>query len=165
MPVLKSNYEKANDIIKTNDKLVSRFKSGAHWFYWIAAFSIINSIILQFKGGWSFIVGLGITQMIDGIALGLNSKSNFIPIFINVLISGFFAVFGYFAVKKMKWAFILGMVLYFLDGLIFLLVKDILSIAFHLFALFCIFNGLKALVKIEKENRQDKFSSPAVETK
>jgi hypothetical protein len=62
----------------------------------------------------------------------------------DVFVAGVFAVFGFFAGKRHRWAFIVGMILYAIDGLLFLLIGDFLSIAFHGFALFCIFSGLKA---------------------
>jgi hypothetical protein len=37
------------------------------------------------------------------------------------------------------------MVLYGLDGLLFLIVQDWLSFGFHVFALFCIFGGYRSL--------------------
>ncbi len=39
--------------------------------------------------------------------------------------------------------------LYALDGLLFLIVEDFLSIGFHIFALYNIFVGLKALNKLK----------------
>jgi hypothetical protein len=40
------------------------------------------------------------------------------------------------------------MVLYTLDGMIFLLGPDWLALGFHAFALFCIFNGYRALRRL-----------------
>jgi len=42
------------------------------------------------------------------------------------------------------------MILYALDGLLFLLAKDVLSIGFHLFALYMIYKGLKAAEALRK---------------
>ncbi|MGI8656220.1 MAG: hypothetical protein ACR2LC_13505 [Pyrinomonadaceae bacterium] len=55
--------------------------SGANWFFWIAALSMINSVVLLMNGQWNFLAGLGITQLIDGIAIALakdagNTKFN-----------------------------------------------------------------------------------------
>ena len=41
--------------------LDARVKLGANWFYWIAALSVVNSIIVMAQGDWSFIVGLGVS--------------------------------------------------------------------------------------------------------
>ena len=129
--------------------LESKIESSAKWFYWVAGLSVVNTLIIFFGGEVSFIVGLGITQLIDGFVYEASETAKFVVLFINILISGMFAIFGYFALKQEKWAFIVGMVLYFLDGLIFLLVDDWLSIAFHAYVLFSLFGGIKSLNKID----------------
>jgi hypothetical protein len=58
-------------------------------------------------------------------------------------------MFGVFANKLHTWAFLVGMILYALDGLIFLLVGDWLSVGFHVFALFCIFGGFSATRRLK----------------
>ena len=44
------------------------FHSGANWFFWIAGLSVVNSLAAFFDVEWGFIIGLGITQIVDGIA-------------------------------------------------------------------------------------------------
>ncbi|MFN8597714.1 MAG: hypothetical protein U0559_16215, partial [Anaerolineae bacterium] len=48
-----------------------------------------------------------------------------------------------------RWALILGMVLYGLDGLIFIWAQDWLGLAFHGYALFMMYLGLQAYRKLE----------------
>ena len=135
----------------------SRLKKGAGWFFWIAGLSILNSIIGLTGGGVNFILGLGLSQIIDAIAsiaaedIGSSSGTVILAIgfVLSSLIAGAFVVFGLFARKGKKWAFIIGMILYGLDGLIFIGVGDLLSIGFHVFALFGLFGGLKALNEID----------------
>lgn len=133
--------------LPANYEQLASLKSGANWFYWIAALSLINSLISAFGGQWNFIVGLGITQVVDGLfsmggdaASGLTA-AKIIGLVINLFIAGLFAGFGYFAGMAQKWAFIVGIVLYALDGALFLIVGDILAIGFHIFALFWIVKG------------------------
>jgi hypothetical protein len=64
------------------------------------------------------------------------------------LLAAVFVLFGVFARKGRKWAFLIGMTLYSLDTLIFLVFKDFLSLAFHLFALWGLYGGLKARNKL-----------------
>lgn len=40
-------------------------RRGMNWFFWIAALSLVNFIILQMGSDRSFVIGLGITQLID----------------------------------------------------------------------------------------------------
>ena len=63
---------------------------------------------------------------------------------LDVLAAGIFVFFGVFANKRHSWAFIVGMILFALDGLLVLIRQDWLGLAFHVFALFCLFRGLQA---------------------
>lgn len=123
--------------------LAKRIQSGANWFFWIAGLSLINSIISLAGGGTRFIIGLGITQIVDAVAHGAKMGSG-VPLVIDVIAAGIFIPFGLQARKRRNWAFLIGMILYALDGLLFVLVKDILGIGFHLFALYFIYKGMKA---------------------
>ena len=69
----------------------------------------------------------------------------------------FFLTIYFFAKRQHVWAFILGMLAYMVDGLIFLLFGDFLSIAFHGFALYWMFVGLKAAMAL---NRVPQVMSP-----
>ncbi len=133
-------------------KIENQFKAGANWFFWIAGLSLINSVILLTGSEWSFIIGLGITQIIDSIGLVLAEEvgiaGKIVALVFDVIAAGIFVLFGVFAKKRYTWAFVVGMILYAVDGLIFLLVMDWLSIGFHIFALFCIYGGFKASRKL-----------------
>ena len=61
-PGRKSSGEQSLDAAE-RDRLERRVKSGANWFYWIAALSLVNSIIVMANGQWSFILGLGVTEI------------------------------------------------------------------------------------------------------
>ncbi|MDB6067755.1 MAG: hypothetical protein JWR26_3963 [Pedosphaera sp.] len=135
-------------IPSANPAIERQVRSGARWFYWIAAFSLVNTFIAMSSPGTVFIVGLGITQVIDGLASGHDSGGKMIGLVLNIIVAGIFAMFGFFASKRHSWSFIVGMVLYALDALIFLLAGDWLGLAFHAFALFCIFTGLRANLKL-----------------
>jgi len=131
--------------------LAAKANSGANWFFWIAGMSVVNSLVAAFEGQWSFIIGLGITQVFDAFALvfgesaGSPGMAKTIALCLDVAVAFVFVLFGLFARKRMTWAFIVGMVIYAADGLIFLLVGDWLSIGFHVFALYFIFAGFNAL--------------------
>lgn len=137
-------------------QLQRQHKSGANWFYWIAGLSLVNSVLWLTGQEWTFIIGLGATQLVDGITIGLLEETNagewikYAAMGIDILIAGIYVLFGFLANKGFKAGFIVGMVLYALDGLIFLMVQDFLSIGFHVFALFWIFGGLKALSQLKR---------------
>ncbi len=129
-------------------KLERQFSSGAKWFYWIAGLSVVNTVIIFNEGDFTFVIGLGITQVIAGVgevlAEDVGPLARQIALALVVLCTGVFVVFGRYALKRRHWAFITGMVLYALDALIFLGVQDWWSFGFHIFALFCLYGGLRA---------------------
>lgn len=139
-----------------NIELQNHIKKGAGWFYWIAGASVVNTLIFLFGGNINFIVGLGITQLINGFGVAIEREIGAtttlkVGVFlINLAISAMFLVIGYFAGKGLAWMFIVGIVLYVLDGLIFLLFGDILSLGFHAFALFFIIKGFMAANNLRK---------------
>ena len=57
-------------------RLAQRVKSSANWFYWIAGLSVVNSIVVHTGSSWSFIAGLGITQLIDAVGAKLGPAAN-----------------------------------------------------------------------------------------
>ena len=63
---------------------------------------------------------------------------------LDLLSAGAVVLFGVFAHKRHLWAFVVGMVLIALDGLIFLIAQDWLGVGFHVFVLYCLFRGAKA---------------------
>jgi len=140
-------------------RLEKRSSEGANWFFWIAGLSLVNSIILVTGGRWNFLIGLGITQLIDGVSIGIAKELGpdagivirIIAFAINVVVAGVFVLFGILA-KRYKWGFIVGMIVYALDGLIFLMVPDLLSIGFHLLALYGLYSGLKAFGQLKQDN-------------
>ncbi len=138
------------------EKYRSGYRSGASWFYWIAGLSVVNSVIHVFDAEMSFIVGLGVTQVVDVIAGGVaegagggaGSVARAAGLVIGAVVAAFFVLLGWLGHQRKAWAFVLGMVLYAGDGLIFVLVGDWLSAGFHVFVLVCLGAGLAALRKL-----------------
>ena len=125
--------------------LEKQLKGGGSWFYWIAALSVVNSVLALSGSETRFILGLGITQIFDTIGQGLASGAGLaLAVVLDVLAAVAFVFFGVFANKRHTWSFIVGMALYALDGLIYLIAQEWLGVGFHVFALFCLFRGFKA---------------------
>ncbi|MGA7382430.1 MAG: hypothetical protein WBX03_16390 [Terriglobales bacterium] len=127
----------------------ARMRAGAKWFYWIAGLSMINSLAVMSGSNFHFVVGLGITLVVDAMARQVGSMGSVLDIVINGFVSGVFVLFGYFAVKAQKWAFLVGMGLYALDGLLLLGVKDYLGMGFHAYALFAIYRGFALAEQVQ----------------
>ncbi len=133
-------------------QLQSQHQSGAQWFYWIAALSLVNSAASWFGSDWGFVIGLGITQVFDAFATVLQEQLGpavrFAAFGASLLVAGTFVLFGVISGRRSGLAYVLGMTLYTLDGLLFLLVADWLSLGFHVFALFFIARGYLACRKL-----------------
>jgi hypothetical protein len=148
-------------------QLIRRMASGGTNFYWIAALSVINSIVSVFGGGMYFVVGLAMTLLVDGFFLGAADALpdaklvvQLIGLGISVVVSAFFALFGYFAVKGKRWAFITGIVLYGLDTLLMVVFQEWLGLLFHVFFLWGLVNGLRALNQLQKFLPQKRSDFP-----
>lgn len=174
---------------------MSIVKNGANWFYWIAALSLINTVILMSGGSVSFLFGLGTTQIIDTFLVSLfHAISNpdavqevssaspeadqtfiieaikmtpiafkAIIIGIDLIIVGIFALFGFFANKFHKWAFLWGLILFALDTVLFFFIGDFLGLIIHAFALFSIFRAFKTLQDSYKENDLDEMTPTEID--
>lgn len=132
--------------------LDNRLRGGIGWFYWIAGLSLLNSGAYLFGAKFSFVIGLGITQMVDGIVSALIkelgeswSLLRVASTGVDILIAGTFLLIGYLGRKRMRWPVIAGMMLYALDGIVVLLFKDYLGALFHGWALAGIWAGLRAM--------------------
>lgn len=131
-------------------------QSQGAWFYWIAGLSIVNTIVAQFGGEWGMIVGLGTTMVFDaigavllettveGAAVGTNLMVRALLLLPTLAVLGVFLFFGFHAKKARVWAFVIGMMLYAADGLLFIVVGDWLAFGFHAFVLVNLFLGANA---------------------
>jgi hypothetical protein len=129
---------------KGDPATVGQLRSGGSWFYWVAGLSLVNTVLGLAGAKIQFIFGLAITQVFDGVAVGMGGSGKIVAILLDLVVAGIFVLFGVYATKGHLWAFIVGMILFALDGLIFLLFKDWLSVGFHAFVLYCLFRGLAA---------------------
>jgi hypothetical protein len=141
-------------LVEEKLKLQGRVRSGAGWLFAVAGFSVINSTLVFFNANLHFIVGLGITQIADGVGKGAGRGGAIAGLVVSLFMAGLFALFGKFAREENQWAFIAGIVIYGLDGLIFLAFGQMLDLAFHAFAIYCMFQGLRALGALNKLNAQ-----------
>jgi hypothetical protein len=98
--------------------------------------SVDNSVSGAVGSETYFFFGLGISLIIGAIGHELGSIGIGIALVVNLLISGAFALFGYFGNRYHLWPFIVGGFFYGLDGLIFLLAGDWLGVIIHV-AIFC----------------------------
>jgi hypothetical protein len=122
---------------RTDDPdLDARRRRGAHWLYWIAALSLVNTVVGLAGLHWRFIIGLGLTQLFQETGGAAHV--------IGLGVIALFALLGQRAVAGKLWAYMTGMIVYGIDGLIFVLIQDWIGVAFHAFAILMISRGLMA---------------------
>ena len=125
-------------------------KAAAGWFLWVAALSVVNSFLSMSGSGIRFIFGLGAAQIIDALAHQAGSSGVVLDLIINGFVAGVLLLFWNFARKGEKWAFIVGMALYAVDGLILLSLKDVLGTAFHAYALYRMYRGIAVIPVLQR---------------
>ena len=103
---------------------------------------MINAALAFSGQQWRFILGLGVTQLAQDMAASGNAGT--ISGLVGVALIVVFAVLGQRAVVGHGWAFVLGMILFGLDGLLFVLIQDWIGVGFHAFALLMIGRGYAA---------------------
>jgi hypothetical protein len=131
------------------EKALATIRSSATWFWWIAGLSIANSAALITHQKYSLIIGLGATQIADGVAaVALRQTTGGATIAVKAIYAiivlgaaGFFYLMGAKAREARLWAFRIGMLAYALDGCIFIFVQDWVSAGFHAFVLFMLWGG------------------------
>ena len=127
-------------------QLLQRRGSGSAWFYWIGGASILNTILNAAGTQWGLAVGLGLTYLIDGFAEALSDtvRTPIYAVIIDVAVAGGVLLIGRAARRGSLGWYGVGIVLYLLDGLLFVLAEDILGIAVHAIALFGLISGWRA---------------------
>ena len=119
---------------------------GARWFWWIAGLTAVNVACVIAHADLNFVLGLAFTQL-GHAAFAYNPA---IPLVIDALCIGFFFLVGQQAQRGAAWAFVLGSVVYLLDGLVYLKFQDWLPVAFHAYALYNIGRAFMALQAAKK---------------
>ena len=123
--------------------LVNRVRNGGRWFYWIAGLSAVNFVIFVMGSDTGFALGTAIDWLLQGILEELADPS--LGWIAHVAVIAMFVFIGTRATAGAQWAFIVGGLVYALDGLLFLLVGDLIGIAVHAFALFAIVSATIAV--------------------
>ncbi len=156
-------------LIQKKLALEAAIKNGVSWFFWIGGLSIINTIIYFLNGSLTFVVGLGITQLVDGFAAGMATRAGananlvqMVGFVVDIAIAGVFIAAGILGLKRYRWAIIAGMVLYALDTVIFVVFEVWLGLAFHALALFGLLRGLLSINQLKKLEESSPVPIPSL---
>lgn len=134
--------------------LESRIKTAIDSFTAIGIFSLLYTLLYGTKQNAVLIVGLGITRFIDAfLGRGLsywNIGSGVFAFVLDLIISVVWILLGKKAKEREKSVLRAGLIMYALDSLIYLFTKTWSSLLFHLFFLYLIWSGYRALCEWEK---------------
>ena len=131
-------------------KLEKVARNGGDWFFWIAALSALNTAARVFGQVGTLAFALGITQVIEDWGVPQGWRGTWATIAINLPIAGIFVVFGWYARKWRRWAFLAGLALYAVDALVFVMMRiDLWALGLHYLAWLFIFRGSKAAQELE----------------
>jgi hypothetical protein len=119
-------------------------RRGAGWFLTIALLSGVNSVLQIFDAKIRFIFGLGITQVVDGIARGMGQGGTMVIVVVDGLFILMLILCSRWAKTGSQGAFLGGMIAYALDGVLLLLFSMWLDAAVHAYALWMIWQGFTA---------------------
>ncbi|HEX7641314.1 MAG TPA: hypothetical protein VF472_03785 [Burkholderiaceae bacterium] len=122
----------------------------ANWFYWIAGLSLVNLVAIATGANFRFIIGLGFSEMLGGWAkdmttAGASDGAVMAACAGGVALTAFFAACGWFARRPSMVAFIIGMAVFALDTVVFVLAQDWIGVAFHAYAIYGLWRGVAAI--------------------
>lgn len=139
------------------EQIPDEVRKAANWFYWKAALTVLNGIIMLFGSAWAFFLGVTITQIFHGVAdeltkmgggQGVNIFHGLVFVF-GLVCAGIIWMLGHFAAKGKKWALILGLIIYSFDGVIYLLTisspSSIFGVLLHGIAIYTIVKGISSV--------------------
>lgn len=133
-------------------QLDQRQRQGGAWFYWIGGASILNSLIYASGTQWGLAIGLGVTYVIDEIAKAVSNtvRTPIYAFLIDLALAAGFLLIGRAARRGRLGWYAFGIFLYLLDGILFIVVQDILGIVVHLIAIFGLASGWIAARRLKK---------------
>lgn len=106
---------------------------------------MVNSVLSLFGTNWRFLISMGFTQVVDAIGAELGGVGKIAGFIVCGFIAGVVVLFGKMAASEKGWAFVVGMGLFAMDGVLSLFLQDWVGAAFHAYALFCLWQGYSKL--------------------
>ncbi len=133
--------------------LVPPLRGPASWLYAVGILSLINMVLLLTNAQIHFPVGLATSEI--GAALWKSKLMvvRFGGVGVGTVLAAMYLPLGYFAARGNVVAFVVGLVVLVLDTMLYLIALDtdtVISIGFHLYACYRIFQGLTLTRNLRK---------------
>jgi hypothetical protein len=133
------------------DAMVRTARTCSRWFYWIAGLSLVNTLLYYGGAPIRIAFGLGFTQLVDVIVGGIFPQLQYLSFAVDVVIAAAFVGFGYLSGHGETSAFVVGLILYVADGLLYLGLmilgrtpSGIVAIIWRGVAIYFLWKGLQA---------------------
>lgn len=141
-------------------QLKQRFHSGAAQFSIIAAFSLVNTLLIYSGSSVTFVGVLGVVKIVNFITAALvpqfGASMYAVGLTLSLVATGVFFLLGNLSKRHKGWAFSVGMALYLLDAGICAYFGLWIEVAFHLYLMTLIYDGLaahKEILELEEFGR------------
>ncbi|MCA9790604.1 MAG: hypothetical protein KC910_02365 [Candidatus Eremiobacteraeota bacterium] len=127
-------------------ELLAQRASGAGWIRIVGILAVVNSILIVVGADLQFIFGLGITTIVTAVAQAAEAGVIGSAIALGFTLIGCAGAlfFASFAERGYAWAFVVAMVLYALDGALWLVFSDWIEVIAHSYAIYRMYLGLAA---------------------
>jgi len=138
------------------DGYMGTFSNGANWFYWIAALTIINIVLIAVGSPIILAFGMAVPELGMYLAFDwdtgeLDRTLMWSGIALGVILSAVCAAIGWFSNQGNKMIFGVGIALIALDTLLFIFpLFSIIALVVHGYALWAMVNGIFALIKLQR---------------
>lgn len=134
-------------------------RGSGSWFWWIGALSVANTVATMLELKYGMMLGLGFTQVFDalfyfdseGKAAAPGLVGRVVHLALVAAVAGGFYLLGRAARNFSERAFNLGMGIYALDALLFVLLGEWLAVGFHAFVLFMLWGGRGVLRELRRQ--------------
>lgn len=128
----------------------ARVRSGAGWFYFIGGLSVLNSIMAFAGSSMMMMFGLTSTLFATYLGIQLGGTASIVGMAATVCVALLFVGLGWMAQRGAVWAFITGLALYSVDGVVTVVLKDYLGAFVHVAGIVFIALGLLALLRTRR---------------
>jgi hypothetical protein len=114
----------------------------ARCFHGIGGLALLHSTLLVMGVNLGAVIGLGVTTT---LAARSGNDSIVLVLISNGWMAGLFFLCGLFAERKERWAFVLGMLVYSLDGMLLVYARVLPAVGLHALMVYVLYRGLKNL--------------------
>jgi hypothetical protein len=129
--------------------VVEHAKKARQWFAFIAGLSLVNSVLALVGTEWGFAIGLGVTQIVDVFVAVAREEAGaagataftVVGFVVNLFIIGLVMLVWWLAGRGSTTAYLVGMICYALDALLFVWVRDWIGVGLHAFFLYGMWGG------------------------